>query len=166
MSSGVRVVPTTEAHLRSLHEALDIVARERLYLAFTAAPPWEQSQAFYRDLLAQGLPHVVAVAADGLVLGWCDIAPLMGESRAHIGTVGMGLRPEARGQGLGRALLQAALARAWDCGFTRIELTVREDNHRARTLYESLGFAHEGVRRRGSCIDGIYHDVHAMALLR
>ncbi|PZQ67604.1 MAG: GNAT family N-acetyltransferase, partial [Variovorax paradoxus] len=30
----------------------------------------------------------------------------------------------------------------------------------------SLGFAHEGVRRRGSCIDGIYHDVHAMALLR
>lgn len=166
MSSGARVVPTTEAHLRSLHEALDIVARERLYLAFTAAPPWEQSQAFYRDLLAQGLPHVVAVAADGLVLGWCDIAPLMGESRARIGTVGMGLRPEARGQGLGRALLQAALARAWDCGFTRIELTVREDNHRARALYESLGFAHEGVRRRGSCIDGIYHDVHAMALLR
>ncbi|PZQ70540.1 MAG: GNAT family N-acetyltransferase, partial [Variovorax paradoxus] len=108
MSSGVRVVPTTEAHLRSLHEALDIVARERLYLAFTAAPP-------------------------------------MGESRVHIGTVGMGLRPEARGQGLGRALLQAALARAWDCGFTRIELTVREDNHRARALYESLGFAHEGV---------------------
>ena len=43
---------------------------------------------------------------------------------------------------------------------------MRTDNSAARRLYERFGFEHEGIRRRGSLIDGEYHDVHAMALLR
>jgi putative acetyltransferase len=36
----------------------------------------------------------------------------------------------------------------------------------AKALYERFGFEHEGLIRRASLIDGIYHDAHAMALLR
>lgn len=165
-SAGIRVLPTAEQHLRSLHAAQGIVARERRYLAFTDAPPWAQSQAFHRELLATGFPHVVAVDAQRTVQDWCDIAPLAGQSRAHIGRLGIGLRPEARGRGLGRRLMEAALAQAWARGLTRVELTVREDNPRARALYEQLGFALEGTLRRASCVDGAYRDVHAMVLLR
>jgi len=160
------VVSTEERHFESLHKALDTVAREKKYLAQTEAPPWEQSLAFYRNVLAEGFPHVVAVDPDDRVVGWCDVSPVFGNSRAHIGILGIALLPEARGLGLGSQLLRAAIDRSWARGLTRIELSVRADNLNAKALYERLGFEHEGLARRASRIDGIYHDAFRMALLR
>ncbi|WP_322470106.1 GNAT family protein [Hydrogenophaga sp. SNF1] len=72
----------------------------------------------------------------------------------------------ARHQGLGAALMRAAIAAAWAKGLTRIELTVRADNPNARALYERMGFAHEGLQRGAFRVDGQSVDSHAMALLR
>jgi ribosomal protein S18 acetylase RimI-like enzyme len=160
------VVPTDESHFESLHKALDVVARELKYLALTEAPPLAQSVSFYRNVIASGFPHFVAVDDGGKVVGWCDVAPVFGHSRAHIGLLGIALLPEARGQGLGAQLLQAAIDKSWSRGLTRIALNVRADNLNAKALYERLGFEHEGLVRRASLIDGIYHDACAMALLR
>jgi putative acetyltransferase len=99
-------------------------------------------------------------------VGWCDILPALGEARAHVGILGIGVIPRARHQGIGRRLMEAAIARAWTKGMTRIELTVRTDNPNARALYEALGFQLEGVKRRSFLVDGTYHDAYAMALLR
>ncbi|WP_422087862.1 GNAT family N-acetyltransferase [Variovorax sp.] len=163
--SPVVVVPTAESHFESLHRALDVVAREHKYLALTEAPPLAQSMAFYRNVIASDFPHFVAVDGDRVV-GWCDVSPVFGHSRAHIGVLGIALLPEARGQGLGARLLQAAIDKSWARGLTRIALNVRADNLNAKALYERLGFEHEGIVRRASLIDGVYHDAHAMALLR
>jgi RimJ/RimL family protein N-acetyltransferase len=160
------IVSTEERHFESLYQALDTVAREKKYLAQIQAPLWEQSLAFYRNVLAEGFPHVVAVDAGDRVVGWCDVSPVFGHSRAHIGILGIALLPEARGRGLGTQLLQAAIDRSWARGLTRIELSVRADNLNAKALYERLGFEHEGLARRASLIDGIYHDAFRMALLR
>ncbi|WPH15392.1 GNAT family N-acetyltransferase [Variovorax paradoxus] len=160
------VVSTEAHHFESLHQALDVVARERKYLALMQAPPWEQSLAFYRSVLAAGFPHFVAIDGSGKVVGWCDVSPVFGHSRAHIGLLGIALLPEARGLGLGAQLLQAAIGKSWTRGLTRIELSVRADNLNAKALYERFGFEHEGLLRRASLVDGIYHDAHAMALLR
>lgn len=159
------IEPTQEHHLESLYEVFDAVARERRFLAFTEAPPREQSVAFYRSVLTSGFPHVVAVEA-GDVVGWCDVAPVFGQSRAHIGILGIALLPRARRRGVGARLMDAAIQAAWAKGLTRIELSVRADNLRAKALYERFGFASEGVRIRGSLVDGEYHDVLSMALLR
>jgi putative acetyltransferase len=160
------IVATEERHFVSLHKALDIVAREKKYLAQTQAPPLEQSIAFYRNVLAREFPHFVAVDGNGKAVGWCDVSPVFGNSRAHIGILGIALLPEARGLGLGAQLLQAAIDKSWSCGLTRIELAVRADNPNAKALYERFGFEHEGLARRASLIDGIYHDAFRMALLR
>jgi ribosomal protein S18 acetylase RimI-like enzyme len=48
--------------------------------------------------------------------------------------------PERRGDGLGRALLDAALRAAKDEGATHMELGTSEDDEAARALYESAGF--------------------------
>ena len=48
---------------------------------------------------------------------------------------------EARGSGLGKAMVEAAITRAAERGCRRIELDVDDDNAPARALYESLGFA-------------------------
>jgi ribosomal protein S18 acetylase RimI-like enzyme len=48
--------------------------------------------------------------------------------------------PERRGQGLGRALLEAAMNQARERGAARIDLNTSVDDVAARGLYESTGF--------------------------
>lgn len=165
IAPGFSIAPTTTAHFAELHHALDIVAREQRYLALLQAPPREQSFAFYRNIVDNDLCQFVVLAGDRVV-GWCDILPLFGESRAHVGTLGIGLLPEARHKGLGAHLLRTAIDKAWAKGMTRIELSVRSDNLNAKALYERFGFQVEGIRRRASLVAGEYHDMVSMALLR
>ncbi len=49
--------------------------------------------------------------------------------------------PALRGDGLGRALLEAAMEAARAAGATSIELNTSEDDVAARGLYESAGFS-------------------------
>ena len=104
--------------------------------------------------------------ADGQIVGWADVLPGTGQTRAHVGTLGIGLIPAARHRGIGAQLMRAAIDGAWARGLTRIELSVRADNANAKALYERLGFELEGVRCRSVRVDGDYHDSYAMALLR
>jgi len=161
---NVDIVPIAEPHFAGLREALDVVAREKRFLALTQAPPPEAAEAFYRDIVQNDLCQFVAVE-DGNVVGWCDVLPRPGDARAHVGVLGIGLVPAARHRGIGRRLMQAAIAKAWAKGLTRIELSVRVDNANARALYEDLGFVLEGLNRNALRIDGQYFDNYAMALL-
>jgi ribosomal protein S18 acetylase RimI-like enzyme len=49
--------------------------------------------------------------------------------------------PAARGHGLGRALMEAALREARARGADTMDIGVDEPDHAARRLYESLGFS-------------------------
>ncbi|GAB2878305.1 GNAT family protein [Uliginosibacterium flavum] len=158
------LAPTTEAYFPGLHRALDIVARERKYLAFLQAPPFEVSLPFYRNIVANDLCQFVALQGEEVV-GWCDVLPCPMPVRTHVGHLGIGLIPSARHQGLGARLMEATLAKAQAKGLTRIELVVRCDNPSAQALYERFGFIAEGVQRRGNCIESEYIDTLAMALL-
>jgi len=55
--------------------------------------------------------------------------------------------PPARGKGLGRALLQAAIARAQEQGAHAMFLEVGSDNPHALALYAGLGFTKVGMRK-------------------
>ncbi|MEO6772912.1 MAG: GNAT family N-acetyltransferase [Kofleriaceae bacterium] len=65
----------------------------------------------------------------------------------HVATLGMSVRADARGQGVGTALLAAALHWAAAQGFTRVELYVYARNAPAIALYEKHGFVLEGRRK-------------------
>lgn len=56
------------------------------------------------------------------------------------------MAPALRGQGLGRALLEAAIEAAREAGATGIDLNTGETDTAARALYESAGF----TNREGS----------------
>ena len=60
----------------------------------------------------------------------------------------IGVRPDARRQGLGRDLLKAAMRRAAETDADTMFLEVAVDNAAAHALYVSLGFVEVGRRKR------------------
>jgi L-phenylalanine/L-methionine N-acetyltransferase len=109
--------------------------------------------------------HLVAELA-GVVVGSAGLHPMPQLRRRHVAMLGISVLPQAQGQGVGRALMQALCdyADQW-AQILRIELTVFVDNSRAISLYESCGFRHEGTFRGYALRQGRYVDVHAMARL-
>lgn len=161
----VEITPVTERYFEGLRQVLDTVARERRYLAFTQAPPRHEAFDFFRGIIEGGYCQFIALQND-VVVGWCDILPVHGEARAHVGVLGIGLIPAVRHRGIGAKLLEATLAQAWKQGLSRIELTVRTDNTNAKVLYERFGFVAEGINAKAFCVDERFYDTCSMALLR
>lgn len=72
-----------------------------------------------------------------------------------------------RDRGLGQKITRAVLAFSFDfLNLGRIELSVLETNSRAIHVYEKVGFVLEGTRRRAQYKDGIFTNVHIMAILK
>jgi len=148
--------------IEGFHRALDVVARERKYLAFLEAPPLEKTREFIMNNMAKGYPQFVAIAG-GDVVGWCDIIPKDRPIHIHSGILAIGLLLPFRGRGYGTALIEAALHEAHRLGLVRIELTVHADNRRAIALYERVGFKKEGTMRDAAFVDGQFRDMILMA---
>ena len=86
--------------------------------------------------------------ADGSAVGYLVIT--LGYSVEYGGRDGfiddLYLAPEVRGRGLGRKLLEFALARAAELGIGTLHLEVEPGNENAARLYRSAGFAETGRR--------------------
>jgi ribosomal protein S18 acetylase RimI-like enzyme len=126
-----------------------------------------------RDFPASGDDSFVlgARAPDGLA-GLAGIVGLRREERRkrrHRAELwGMYVRCEARGQGVGRALLDELVrrARAMDPAqpLEQILLTVMAHNEPARALYRAVGFVVYGVAPRALRLDGKVYDEELMRL--
>lgn len=82
----------------------------------------------------------------------------------HVGNIGMAVRDDWQGKGIGTALMRAVLDLAdnW-LNLTRIELHVYTDNEAGIALYEKFGFEVEGTHRRFGFRNGRYADAYSMA---
>ncbi len=161
---AIDIVPIREEHIEGFHAVLDVVSREKRYLAFIQAPPLDEVRKFVAGALKGAFIQHVALDGDRVV-GWCDVIIRDRETMRHGGSLGIGLAPSHRDQGLGARLINSVLAAARERGLARVNLHVRADNTRAIRLYERLGFQHEGCLRRDLRIDGIDYDSLAMAIL-
>ncbi|TXJ72969.1 GNAT family N-acetyltransferase [Streptomyces lavendulae] len=97
---------------------------------------------------------------DGHLVGYVRLAQMIPlPAHAHILTIqGFVVAEEARGRGLGRALIRAAVAEARARGARRLNLRVLGHNTPARKLYEAEGFTVEGVSPDEFLLDGTYVD--------
>ncbi|PIB08824.1 GNAT family N-acetyltransferase [Streptomyces sp. HG99] len=105
-----------------------------------------------RDHLVAELGHTV--------VGYIRLVPPTPlASNAHVRQIqGLVVADAARGAGVGRALLRAVQDEARRQGARRITLRVLGHNTPARKLYESEGFAVEGILPEEFLIDGEYVD--------
>lgn len=101
---------------------------------------------------------------EGKVVGQLGMQVCQNPRRRHVAELGMGVREEYQGQGIGSALLRAALEMAdnW-LNIRRVELTVYPTNEAAIALYERFGFEVEAELTDYAFQYGKYVNVLAMA---
>jgi ribosomal-protein-alanine N-acetyltransferase len=116
----------------------DVLAIEEA--SFTS--PWTR-QMFQWELQNVGVSYGYVLRTSGWhVAAFCTIWVVVDE--IHINNVAV--RPQCRGGGAGRTLLEFVLRLGAGLGARRATLEVRRSNAAALKLYERLGFAVAGVR--------------------
>jgi len=110
--------------------------------------------------------YVFVAVADGDIVGNGGLHGNTNPRRRHAWGVGLSVRDDWQGRGIGRQLVATLidLADNW-LGALRLELTVFSDNAAAIALYEKFGFVREGTHRAFALQDGRFADVLAMARL-
>ena len=134
-----------------------------LQLPFPSAEVWRKRLAEPPD----GFYNLVA-CVEGDLVGQLGLQAFLNRvRRRHAGEMGMAVRDDWQGRGVGTALMQAAvdLADNW-LNLSRLELEVFVDNEPAIRLYKKFDFTIEGTLVRFAYRDGQYVDVYAMARLR
>lgn len=129
------------------------------------APQWQEGlQLFFQDLKESGddvffSPHPAdddsirritdlngrdlyyLLVEEGRVLGY---GMLRGWDEGYqIPSLGLAIHPSARGQGLGKMLMDFLHLLAFRRGASKVRLRVRANNEKAISLYKSLGYAFE-----------------------
>ena len=135
----------------------DIGAVQRIYAeavatglaSFEEAPPDTAEMARRRRaVIRKGLPYLVA-EADGRIEGFAYAAPYRSRS-AYRYTLedSVYVGDDARGRGLGLALLEAVIARAETLGYRQMIAVIGDSGNAASIrLHEKLGFALVGAIR-------------------
>jgi L-amino acid N-acyltransferase YncA len=119
----------------------------------TEPPSWECWDAAHSKL------RVVA-ERDGIILGWAALSPA---SARHcyrgVGEVSVYVAEDARGAGLGRALLEHLVERSEHSGYWTLTAGVFPENEASLRLHRACGFREVGVRRRLGESGGVWRDV-------
>lgn len=109
---------------------------------------------------------IVGAFEQGVAVGMVGCYQEVPLKRRHKAWIwGVFVAPAARGRGIAKALMQAAIARAKSIpGVEMLLLTVGVGQPAPRNLYTSLGFRSSGIEPRGLKIGNESHDEENMVL--
>jgi len=127
-----------DVRLAALRDAPDAFASTYEREAAFAEADWQRRIAGGGNFLAYA-PDLGAAPAG--IVGGFETGP------GTIELVSLWVRPQARGHGIGQALVQAVIGWARARGISRVHLWVAENNDHARLLYERCGFSPTAERQ-------------------
>ncbi|HET8757085.1 MAG TPA: arsinothricin resistance N-acetyltransferase ArsN1 family A [Solirubrobacteraceae bacterium] len=106
------------------------------------------------------LPFLVATdAGGGAVVGFAKVSPYSDRcAYGGVGEHGVYVARTARGQGVGRALLEALCAESARAGLHKLTSRIFADNGASRAAHAAAGFEEVGVQRRHGRLDGEWKD--------
>ncbi|MDX6620639.1 MAG: hypothetical protein QOK36_3025 [Gaiellales bacterium] len=104
------------------------------------------------------LPFLVADGADGVV-GWARVSAYSDRCVYEgVGEHGVYVSPAARGQQVGRRLLEALAAAAEQAGYYKLTSRVFTTNEASLAVHRAAGFFEVGVQPRHGRLDGEWKD--------
>jgi ribosomal protein S18 acetylase RimI-like enzyme len=146
-------------------QALRLEALERHPAAFAAARHEEAGQPLAEVAQRLDAGAVFGAFADGRLAGTAGFAIPPREKKRHKGVLwGVYVREAARGQGIGRTLVEAVIGHAAG-RVEQLHATVTTGNRAARELYQRLGFRTYGLEPRGIKVGDHHFDQELLVLM-
>lgn len=153
-SHPVRIVPLTADHWTSVLAIYQAGIDEGNATFETSAPDWEKFD-------AGRLPeHRYVAQAGAAVLGWTAVSAVSSRP-AYAGVVehSVYVHPQARGQRIGRRLLDTLIASTAAAGIWTIQSGIFPENTASLALHQAAGFRVVGTRERIGRHHGVWRDV-------
>ena len=122
----------------------------------TQLPDWEKWDASHRPEC-----RLVARERDGAaLLGWAALSQVSARRvYGGVAEVSVYIAAEARGHGIGKALLRALIEQSENAGIWTLQAGIFPENGASLALHKSFGFRQIGVRQRIGRLDGVWRDV-------
>lgn len=119
----------------------------------TETPTWEEWNATH-------LPFGRLVArSDQEIAGWAALAPISRRACYRgVAEVSVYVASDARGQGVGTALMRRLADDATEGGIWSLQATVFPENDASLALHQRVGFRIVGIRRLIAQLGGIWRD--------
>jgi RimJ/RimL family protein N-acetyltransferase len=141
---SVLVRPATEADLDAAVDLYEAVAVEGRRIAGEAPVNKVERRAIFQSSIRKDDAQFFVADDGGTIVGELGIQL----ASYGVAEFGMMVAADARGRGVGSALLAAAIEWARGAGAHKVGLQVWPDNDSAISLYRKFGFEQEGRLRR------------------
>lgn len=146
----------------------DWPAIERIYAegiatgmaTFETAP---KSQSKWENDCVPGSRLVAVSDVDGALTGWALLWPVSDRcAYAGVAEVSVYVGHNARGLGVGKALLDALVAASEHLGIWTLQAGIFEENTASVRLHEKCGFRVIGVREKLGALNGVWKNIILM----
>lgn len=121
----------------------------------TAPPDWALWDERHRPE-----PRLVARDGRGQIVGWAALSPVSARTVYRgVAEVSVYVAAAARGQGVGRALLEELVAASERAGLWTLQAGIFPENILSLRLHAACGFRFVGRRERIGQLQGVWRDV-------
>lgn len=160
--AGLRIVDAEEVHLPGILDIYNHAVRESFSIWSETEVTLEQRKAWRAGRVAAGYPVLAAVDGAGRVLGYGSLG-VFRDFPGYVRTVehSVYVAIDAQRRGVGRALLEALIARARSLGMLAMVGGIDSQNEPSIALHALLGFEKQGLlkgvgRKFGKSLDLLF----------
>ncbi|WP_066737999.1 GNAT family N-acetyltransferase [Cupriavidus sp. D384] len=159
-NSGFAVRLATRDDLAGIVDIYNSTVPSRMVTADTEPVSVASREAWFAAHLPERRPLWVCEAADGRMAGWVSFSDFYGRpAYGATAEVSIYLHEDFRGKGLGRFLLEQAIAHAPRVGVNTLLGFIFGHNAPSLALFERHGFSRWGDLPRVAVLDGVERDL-------
>jgi ribosomal protein S18 acetylase RimI-like enzyme len=159
----ISIRPPKMSDLDSCLKMINSLVEERAMLTIQKKVNRKEEKEYLEKIIKNDKSIHLFLIINGEVMGNARVS-MKDKTMSHIGELGISLRKEARGLGLGKKLFKEVMEKAIKKFKPRIiTLDVYAKNKVALSLYKKMGFQKIGLIKEGTQYFGKYEDVIMMA---